>query len=246
MKKTNIIVAIFLIINKISDSIAKDTVNENSKITPVNFNMKFNPIIKVSAGANQTSHVTIPKVQFDLKAASETFTKNLNTITSWTQNNKLLIGISITSAIYLGSLCKIIRLRCLIKNPECWSHWKSNLTLESLLSIPQKELTEELMTDINRRNYNQKDPINFLDPLIMFINQTENQLKNLKEFISNATIIKRIHLANLYFIDDSEILIAQERVQRLTYFKNLFSNWMSDYRKQHLFNLKTIDSAAKG
>ncbi len=246
MKNINIIIAVLLIINKISDSITKNVDKESIKNAPVNFNVKINPIIKVSAGANQTSHMAIPKVQFNLKAASETFTKNLKTLNGWTQSNKLLIGISITSAIYLGSLYKIIKLRYLIKDPECWSHWKSNLTLETLLAIPQKELTEELITDINRRNYNQKDPINFLDPLIMFINQTDNQLKNLKKFISNMTIIKRIHLANLYFINDSEILIAQERVQRLTYFKNLFANWMSDYRKQHLFNLKTIDSTAKG
>lgn len=223
------------------------TKGSNTKDNPTNtnisvrnvFNAHQNQTSKTNSSSRQKSNSeTNEKYKPIFSTVADSFKQNVDSLSNWASNNKLKIALSTISIMYLGTFYRIIVLWNAIKNNECWSLWKSSLNFEMFLSIPQKQLTEELISDINLKNSNPKNPTDFINPLVLFISQTDNELQNLKDFIAIATMMKNLNLERIFFISEVEISKVQERVQRLTYIRNLFSTWMSDYRKQQLLNPK--------
>lgn len=111
-----------------------------------------------------------------------------------------------------------------------WSSWKKELPLEQLLSIPQKELAQELLDDIKTYYIDTNEPTNFLSPLATFIQETDAELIELKRCASFSSWVLWLKLSKLLPFDIQKKEIARERTQRLMYLKNLFSSWIAQYK----------------
>ena len=68
-----------------------------------------------------------------------------------------------------------------LQSNTAWGRWKQESNFEQLCSIPQKELTYELLCAINKQYYNKDKPTDFAHPLTTFIATIDVEIKTCKQ-----------------------------------------------------------------
>jgi len=112
---------------------------------------------------------------------------------------------------------------------EPWFAWKINVSMEDLLAIPQKELAQELVTEIQKRYIQTQNPENFLLPFTLFMQNIEQELKRLKSDLKLHRWIIKLRVKKIFPLR-ANIELLQEKIQRLVYFQNIFTSWMTEYK----------------
>jgi len=143
-------------------------------------------------------------------------------------NHKWKIGFATLAALYGFLLLEIWRGR---KQNGKWCSWKKDVPFADLLAVPQKELAQQLIDDIKTVYLNAANATNQLTPLIEFLKAIEQELKSLQRSLRVHTFIETTRIEKIFPIKPSS-QIMKEKIQRLTYLKNLFSTWLSDYKLQ--------------
>lgn len=113
---------------------------------------------------------------------------------------------------------------------DLWSSWKSSLELETLLSLPQKELAEELVKEVQRRYTNPANPTDFVSPLSAFLTALEKERKALEFYAEFNAWIQALYLSKIIPLSCSSYTDAKKRVQKLVYLKNIFITWAIDFK----------------
>lgn len=116
---------------------------------------------------------------------------------------------------------------------DTWSVWKRTYLLEELMRIPQNELANELLLEIQRRYINQNNPTDFITPLITFVREVDLELKALKRIQFLAKWLSRLFVARIFPLNREVVASIDERVKRLTYVHNVFSSWAAEYTVEH-------------
>ena len=157
-----------------------------------------------------------------------------------------IIGATIVSA-YSYLFYHVIQANHYVADPNLWSNWQSDMSLEELLEIPQKELAGHLLREIQARYTNPINPVDFINPLITFLDETRIELDRLRWYAKLYSLLKRTYLHKIVPINETRLYYLDERIQRLVYLKNMFHTWMADYNiehnkrtpsaKQHLLNI---------
>lgn len=147
-------------------------------------------------------------------------------------NNKwyLLAGTLACSYAYLAYF--IMRGNSYLGDANLWSSWHQELPLDQLLAIPQQQMTQELIHEIQRRYTDASSIADIVKPLGMFmvkIDQEEDQIKWYQSVYSWLTYLR---LNKLVPVNQNRFGKICERLQRIAYYKNLFKSWTADYQLQ--------------
>ena len=110
-----------------------------------------------------------------------------------------------------------------------WSSWQSAISFTELYTRSEKLLKEELIFDIQKRYINQRNPTDFISPLVTFINKINAEEKYLNYYINMLNGINKLYLARLFLINEKKIKEAKARKQRLTFIRQLFLSWAAEY-----------------
>ena len=110
-----------------------------------------------------------------------------------------------------------------------WARWKQECSFEDLCTMPQKELTHELLCAINKQYYHKDKPTDFAHPLMMFIHAIEREIKTCKRYLMIAKNIKRLHLIKIFPTDDAKINEVTQLLERTLFVKHLFLSWLAEY-----------------
>jgi hypothetical protein len=83
---------------------------------------------------------------------------------AWVLNNKLKVSCYSILAVYAYIHYKLFRLKHQLAQPENWSLWNNNVTLNELHAMDEQQLGEMLVIETQQRYTLIDDPENFITP----------------------------------------------------------------------------------
>ncbi len=153
---------------------------------------------------------------------------------NWALEYKFVVPLCTFVGIYGITFYKLYKLNKTIFTKDSWSNWKSEIPFEKLLSIQSKNLANDLLSDIQKRYLNQSHPNDFITPMVLFSTEIEKDIANLELYLKILKAIKFLKLVKIFPIkDDNE---AQEKLNKLIYLKNIFSNFSVELNRQRLMS----------
>ncbi len=160
--------------------------------------------------------------------------KHLAYLGSWALEYKYIVPLTACAGIYGITFYKLYNLNKKIFAKDSWSNWKSEIPFEKLLSIQAKTLANDLLNDIQKRYLNQSHPNDFITPMVLFASEIEGNIINLELYLKILKALRFLKLTKIFPIkDDNE---AQEKLNKLIYLKNIFSNFSVELNKQRLLS----------
>lgn len=154
--------------------------------------------------------------------------KNLITQALW-QYRYHIAGGTVVSSYGIISMLLLVDYYHTLQNNTIWARWKPECNFECLCTLPQKDLTHELLCAINKHYYNKDKPTDFAHPLTTFIYAVDAEIKICKRYIKIAKIIKRLHLIPIFPTSDNKLHQATQLLERALFIKHLFLSWLAEY-----------------
>ena len=142
---------------------------------------------------------------------------------------------------------KILKAQSYLKNNQLWSSWRSDIVLEQLLALPQDQLTKELLAEIHRRYFDHTTIADPITPFVTFMNSLEEEEAAINDYLNLVQWLQYLYIARLFPIRPQIYTHTKERMQRLAYYKNVFTTWASAHAlKETQKRLVIITHANKG
>jgi len=198
----------------------------NTKISP-----KFitNTTSTINAVGSYMRDITLSMVQ---KAQEVCTKKNYDHAKNhlqqllWQYRYKLAIGTLLTA---YSSICLLLITDYhYVKDAQRWSQWKSDCTFEYLCSMPQAELTQQLIHAIGEYHYNKKNPSDASHPLITFIEAIETEIKTCKRYLALAKVLQYAHLTFIFPCNNAKVNQVNAFLDRCLFIKHIFLSWLTE------------------
>lgn len=155
-------------------------------------------------------------------------------IFSWIAQNKTKSA-AYTAALGYGYVWyKLLSLNYALLQRASWSHWHNTLTLEELLAQPQQEVATDLLTAIQRQYTIPEQFDDLIGPLILFVRDVDTEIAQLRQLVHLHTWIDRLRMSFLFPKQSALLESSQDKINRLTYLKNLLLNWVSQHKVTRL------------
>lgn len=196
-------------------------------------------IMHVTINNSSSNTNTIPSPTFTEQIKQQVFGDvTLGEITekigTYCSNHKYSLAALTIASSYTYLMYKIHVIKAHISNAQNWSSWKQDILLENLLSIPQEQLTQELITAIQNHYINPQNPTDFLTPIINFTKDVNQELELLTQYHSFISWNMQFSLQRIVPFSDSLLAQLTERKQRITYLKTLFNGWLAHYKLEQI------------
>lgn len=127
----------------------------------------------------------------------------------------------------------IIRGNSYLGKNELWSSWHQELTLEQILAIPQQQFSQELIREIQRRYNEPASLTDIIQPLTKFMKAIENEEEQIRWYQNAYSWITYLYLDRIAPFSKQRFNSTMQRLQRITYFKNVFQSWAAQYQMEH-------------
>jgi hypothetical protein len=138
------------------------------------------------------------------------------------KHQKICAGIGL-SAIYLTIIRSVIHGKTLLCTNGCWSNWKSDTPLATILSRPARSIYQELYSAIINKYANNTET-DLLMPLVQFTSDLNTELATLETFYKIGYYTQNCKLNWAFWISAREISEAQEKIARLSYYRTLIND----------------------
>jgi hypothetical protein len=143
-----------------------------------------------------------------------------------------LIGASL--ALSYASLCYFIIVgNSYLGNKDLWSSWHQELSLEQLLAIPQQQLSQDLLHEIQRRYTDPSSLSDLNKPLAQFLTTIEQEEQDIRWYQSFYSWLSFAYITKIIPFSKQRFAKINERLQRLAYYKNIFQSWAAQYQLEH-------------
>lgn len=189
----------------------------------------------VSTAINQyVSTDPEPHLLKKLPALKEYLTQEIAALKDHTSLKQLLwmIPTALVASSYAYFCYQILTLQRYLKQKMLWSHWRSDVTLDQLLTFPQEQLAKELLAEIHRRYFNKDSITNLVTPLTTFMTIIEQEEEKISYYIATVQRLHSLRINRLFPINAGAYRHAQEQLQRIAYYKNIFITWAHNYNAQ--------------
>jgi hypothetical protein len=205
-------------------------INCNPTITP---QIELHPQIIVtnsSASSITIGDITLQCIQ---KIKNTATPENYNLLKNYITNALWNYRYQIAGATALGTYTVLSAILFtdyyqMLQNTT-WVRWKQNCSFECLCTMPQKDLTHELLCAINQQYYHKDKPTDFAHPLMMFIYAVDAEIKTCKRYLAIASAIKKLRLIKIFPTNDTKINEVTQLLERTLFIKHLFLSWLAEY-----------------
>jgi hypothetical protein len=154
---------------------------------------------------------------------SKHFNKKYSSLFNWFKSNKLaLSGVGAASG-YALIANKIAQGKTILYSNDNWTNWKNDTDLTDLLNKKSSTLQSELNQSILNK-YANNDQSDLITPVVQFVNDLEKELAALKVFCKIGKKLQFCRLTKVFLITNKEITLANEKINRLLYIKNIITN----------------------
>lgn len=232
----------------------KQAVHVQQKIEPVvlpstggpitvNLNLNIEPHM-IQNAANSANSQSESNAQATATAQAEAYTEvNVKVSQLWDahresmqtflHDNKLYLGASALAALYSYYCYQVICGNLYLQRTDLWSSWKNDLSFDQLCAIPQQTLARELILSIQHQGLDTQKPTDFVVPLVTFLQVIEEERKTLLYYQTLHSRITTVKCARLFPFNKKRYNRIEERLQRLSFVKNIFISWMAEFNLEH-------------
>lgn len=187
----------------------------------------------VSSSIHEQMSYPIARCEQIIKTMLKKIEEGKDKTNAWISAHKLQTA-GITALTLYGTLCYcMINANSYLNNPTLWSSWKFTMPMTELLEIPQKELSHELLLEIQRRYTPQNNPTDFIVPLATFIEEINKEIAMINHYGTIFSWLKKCHLTAILPVSKANLDSINDRLERATYYKNVFLSWAVEYKLEH-------------
>jgi hypothetical protein len=165
-----------------------------------------------------------------VKELTKEATEKGATLTSFFINHKYTTTASLFIALYAGITYKLYELSSSLTQKRCWSLWRNETPLASLIEVSQKKTGIELIQEIQKTYINTQNPTDFIEPLIQFRTAIEQEKWQLEQFKTITQNLARCKLGRYFFYTRELEKNLEERLVRLAFYKSCFNQWLTNYK----------------
>lgn len=226
------LVSLNLLSNDTSLEFEKYLTEKMAHIANLTINITCNPNFNCNPQQNvqQNLSLMLPKIS-DIPLCEYS-----DHITSSLYDNRYKIAGITFAAGYLYIFYEVVKGNNYLGRNDTWAVWKQDLALVQLLEVPQKELTHELILEIQMRYTNREKPTDFVSSLIFFMRDIDQEISRTKYLIKLGSWLRSLRIFVIFPINKARFLQATDRLNRLTYLRSLFLNWTAHYKMEQNFH----------
>jgi len=234
--KNLVIIILFLNCNfSLTSETAKKVASQQIQLNPQGLTLNISFASSNNAGATcAAASTSVSKVDYKqiLDQALAKGKNQINGLRDYIAKHKYFFILTSSLSFYLFTYYKIYKLEAAINTKESWIFWKSDYSLEKLLIIDHKNLTKELLSDIQKKYASRSNPDDYITPLNLFINEIDKNIQDLNDYLKWVRTIQYLRIGKIYFINDKKLFDAQEKLNKLLFIKNTFSNFTLEFKQQ--------------
>ncbi|MGB8367571.1 MAG: hypothetical protein WCD44_04395 [Candidatus Babeliales bacterium] len=145
------------------------------------------------------------------------------------KKNKYTIFCSGICSSYVGIQLFLLKADCYFKKQSLWSHWMPVTASFDQGADSNELLQKKLIFDIQRRYVNKHNPTDFISPLVMFLKKITHEENYINSYLTTLNAVKKLHLKQLFLINENKIKKIKLRKKRLLSVKELFLSWIATY-----------------
>ena len=145
------------------------------------------------------------------------------------KNQKYIISGALLSS-YFAILLKLQQGNQYIENLSLWSHWKKDKNLHELTQLPRQELIYDLIVEIQKRHIDTHNPVDFITPLSLFMQEFEKEKSNLLCYSKLYNFLKKSYLLYMFPVETDNYFKIQAHLGRLSFIRDTFLNWIAEYK----------------
>lgn len=149
---------------------------------------------------------------------------------TYAQENKANIALCLLGSCYSYIWYQLLYYAYQTLKTDTWSCWEGNLTNEMLKFIPEHELGKKLVVAAQEKYQTSATISDLLTPLVYFLRDIEQEIKNLESFTSLHAWLNTLKLSWFFPSQKSLLSLAQEKCERLHFIKVIFIRWVTDYK----------------
>lgn len=135
----------------------------------------------------------------------------------------LIAALCVTLYAYLCYEC--IKGNIFLNNNKLWSCFKQELSLQDLCNLDSHTLTDELLRSLHIRYITEKDPLDTLEPMAMFMYEIEAERKKLHYYNQLYSWAKLLRATTLLPAKPPLYDTIPSRLERLAFIKQVFITW---------------------
>lgn len=148
---------------------------------------------------------------------------------TFVSSHKSLVVVGALVSIYAGLLCCVLSGNSYLQNADLWSEWNAQMG-DELLTIPQEEVAQELVKEIQQRYVDGQNPSDFISPFITFVRDVEEEQKWLNRYRSLYSYLAVVGGAYVFPFEEELYEELEEKIARLAWLKNLYYAWIAEYK----------------
>ncbi len=146
----------------------------------------------------------------------------------------LITTTTLSLSTYLYLYYQLKKAIWLMRDKGSWCNWKAEAPFETFKNGDKKELAQELLESIQTRYLNSSNPTDHVGPLNSFLEDYRRELYIFRSYFFIATWIKRLHLTKIFPVNNQDIELLKEKIERLCYIKAIFFEWTNEYKTRHV------------
>ncbi len=178
---------------------------------------------------NETFSYTMLTATNKVKEIKEYAKQIPENLQPWVIHNKWRIVSGCIAGLYIYTWYRIVYLSYALSDPDAWHNYKTTLSFDELLQIPQKELAHNLIRAI-QQHYAPQAIEDFFMPFTLFTKDIEKEMIFLKQLIK---IYKRIRILRINWLfpwQKPSLEQAQEKLRRILYLRNVTFSWLGSFK----------------
>lgn len=144
------------------------------------------------------------------------------------KKNLLIGGIFVT---YVTLVAMTLYANAYLQKQELWSTWRSDLSIDELLTIPQRDLAESLITAVQARYAYQQHAPDFVNSLVSFIKDIDTEISYISFY---ERFFSWVNFCKMYKVLPTNTQVThqqlQDRIRRLKHMRNTFLSWSTEYK----------------
>lgn len=207
-------------------------VNINANIAP-HMTQNASNSTDVKTNSQSQSNAQAQAVAQAKVKASQTMWNTYESMQTFWDTNKLYLGVSAVLALYSYYWYQVMCGNFYLKRTDLWSSWKNGLSFDQLCAIPQQSLARELILNIQQQGLDIQKPTDFTVPLVTFLYVIEEERKALLYYQTLHSRITMMKCGILFPFNKKQYNRIEERLQRLSFVKNIFISWMAEFNLEH-------------
>lgn len=202
---------------------------ESASITFINDNThnitqrtRLEPVVTGDTTMKEIDDITIRPQQE--KSSSLPF---LAPVTSFLGKATYLIGGLLLG--YGAVLAKLYYDSYEITQENTWSSWQAQIPIETL-QINEQQVAQNLFQTMQQHYASKTATVQFLSPLIYFINDVDAELSFLRRFLALHGWLAYLKISSIFPGQDDTQKMATEKIYRLEYLKQIVINYVGEYK----------------